>query len=100
MNPINSANLLLLAEKGVREMKRIRPEEKDVLNPGEAIEYWNFSRRKFFDFIKQPRKCDYLAYYGERILIIREAFDNYLKAHPEVKEELANGRSRQKQNKT
>ena len=53
MNPINSANLLLLVEKGVREMKRIRPEEKDVLNPGEAIEYWNFSRRKFFDFIKQ-----------------------------------------------
>ena len=44
MNPINSANLLLLVEKGVREMKRIRPEEKDVLNPGEAIEYWNFSR--------------------------------------------------------
>ena len=48
--------------------------EKDILNPEEAIRYWNFSRRKFYQFLEQ-----------------------YLYKNPKVKEELANGRSRKRE---
>ena len=41
-------------------------EDKDVLNPQEAIEYWNFSRRKFLDFLEQTDGGDFLAYYKKR----------------------------------
>ena len=27
--------------------------EKDILNPEEAIRYWNFSRRKFYMFLEK-----------------------------------------------
>ena len=66
---------------------------KDVLNPIEAVEYWNLSRRKFLDFLKtkEARKSDFIAFYGERKLIIRDAFDTYLLTHPEWKEEYTNG---------
>ena len=67
--------------------------EKDILNPEEAICYWNFSRRKFFDFLEQTDGGDFLAYYKKRKLIIRIAFERYLQRNPKVKEELENGRS-------
>ena len=71
--------------------------EKDILNPEEAITYWNFSRRKFYQFLEQTDGGDYLAYYKTRILIIRLAFEQYLYKNPKVKEELANGRSRKRE---
>ena len=40
---------------------------------------------------------DYLAYYKKRTLIIRLAFEQYLLQNPKVKEELANGRSRKRE---
>ena len=40
---------------------------------------------------------DYLAYYKKRTLIIRLAFEQYLLKNPKVKEELANGRSRKRE---
>ena len=36
----------------------------------------------------------FVAYYGQRKLILREAFTAYLKRNPDVREELKNGRSR------
>ena len=71
-------------------------EDKDILNPEEAIRYWNLSRRKFYQFLEQTDGGDYLAYYKTRILIIRLAFEQYLYKNPKVKEELENGRSRKR----
>ena len=70
--------------------------EKNILNPEEAIKYWNLSRRKFYQFLEQTDGGDYLAYYKKRTLIIRLVFEQYLHKNPKVKEELANGRSRKR----
>ena len=67
--------------------------EKEYLNPSEAATYWKLSRRKFFKFLEEGQH-DFVALYGTRKLIIRSAFDKYLKEHHSVKEELANGRPR------
>lgn len=71
--------------------------EKDILNLEEAIQYWNLSRRKFYQFLEQTDGGDYLAYYKKRKLIIRLAFEQFLYKNPKVKEELANGRSRKRE---
>ena len=70
---------------------------KDILNPEEAIRYWNFSRRKFYTFLEKTDGGDYLAYYKKWILIIRLEFEQYVYKNPKVKEELANGRSRKRE---
>ena len=56
--------------------------EKDVLNPSEAIEYFVLSRRKFYDLLNNTDGEDFLAYYGERTLSLRVAFEKYLLHHP------------------
>lgn len=65
-------------------MSRIDLARKDVLNPQEAIEYFVLSRRKFYELIKQEGLC-FMAYYGERKLIIRTEFEKYLFEHPELR---------------
>lgn len=59
--------------------------EKDILNSSEAIEYFVLSRRKFYDLLNNNNTDgeDFLAYYGERKLILRVAFERYLRNHPE-----------------
>lgn len=74
--------------------------EKDILNPEEAIRYWNLSRRRFYVFLEKADGGDFLAYYKKRTLIIRMAFEQYLSKNPKVKEELTNGRSRTRKNQT
>ena len=59
--------------------------EKDILNPSEAIEYFVLSRRKFYDLLNNTDGEDFLAYYGERKLILRIAFEWYLRNHPELR---------------
>lgn len=59
--------------------------EKDILNPSEAIEYFVLSRRKFYDLLNNTDEEDFLAYYGERKLILRVAFERYLHNHPELR---------------
>ena len=59
--------------------------EKDILNPSEAIDYFVLSRRKFYDLLKNKDGVDFLAYYGERKLILRVAFERYLHNHPELR---------------
>ena len=49
--------------------------EKDILNPSEAIEHFVLSRRKFYDLLNNTDGEDFLAYYGERKLILRVAFE-------------------------
>lgn len=65
--------------------------QKDVLNPEEAIEYFGFSRRKFFGFLRDGKGKKYTALYGRRRLILRSEFEKYLEENPEVREGLLNG---------
>ena len=66
-------------------MARLDLAEKDILNPSEAIEYFVLSRRKFYDLLNNTDGEDFLAYYGERKLILRVAFEKYLRNHPELR---------------
>ena len=59
--------------------------EKDILNPSETIEYFVLSWRKFYDLLNNTDEEDFLAYYGERKLILRVAFERYLHNHPELR---------------
>ena len=59
--------------------------EKDILNPSETIEYFVLSWRKFYDLLNNTVGEDFLAYYGERKLILRVAFERYLRNHPELR---------------
>ena len=59
--------------------------EKDILNPSEAIEYFVLSRRKFYDLLSNTDGDDFLTYYEERKLILRVAFERYLRNHPELR---------------
>ena len=71
----------------VRTNRMSKPilEEKDILNPNEAIELFVLSRRKFYKLLKEKRKLGFLAMYGSRKLIIRSEFQKYLDKHPELK---------------
>lgn len=62
--------------------------EKDVLNPSEAIEYFVLSRSKFHELPKNTDGEDFLAYYGERKLILHVAFEKYLMSHPELRRQV------------
>ena len=62
--------------------------EKDILNPSETIDYFALSRRKFYDLLKNTDGEDFLAYYGERKLIIRVAFEKYLLHHLELRRQV------------
>ena len=42
-------------------MARPDLEEKDVLNPSEAIEYFVLSRRKFYDLLNNTDEKDFLG---------------------------------------
>lgn len=66
-------------------MARPNLAEKDILNPSEAIDYFVLSRRKFHDLLQNADGEDFLAYYGERKLILRVAFEKYLLNHPELR---------------
>ena len=72
--------------------------EKDILNPSEAIEYFVLSRRKFYDLLSNTDGEDFLAYYGERKLILRVAFERYLRNHPEQRGGY-NGKGRKRTDK-
>jgi len=59
--------------------------EKDILNPSEAIEHFVLSRTKFYDLLNNTDGEDFLAYYGERKLILHVSFERYLHNHPELR---------------
>lgn len=90
---------LLLGRKERDKMARPTLAEKDILNPSETIKLFNLSNRKFYKFLSETDGGDFLAYYKERKLILRVAFEKYLMLNPEIKEELANGERRQRKNK-
>ena len=59
--------------------------EKGILNPSDAIEYFVLSRRKFYDLLNNMDGEEFQAYYGERKLILRVAFERCLHNHPELR---------------
>ena len=69
-------------------MARPKLAEKDILNPSEAIDYFVLSRRKFYNLLNNTDGEDFLAYYGERKLILRVAFEKYLMSHPELRRQI------------
>ncbi len=62
-----------------------RLQDKDVLTAEETIELFNLSRRKFSALVGSGSHDFLIRYYGNRRLIIREAFGIYLSKHPELK---------------
>ena len=50
-----------------------------------AVLIFVLSRRKFYDLLNNTDGEDFLAYYGERKLILRVAFEKYLLHHPELR---------------
>ena len=66
-------------------MKKTVLEEKDFLNPEEAIVYFKLSRRKFYKLLTDGKKKEFMAMYGSRRLIIRTEFEKYLQKHPEIR---------------
>lgn len=59
--------------------------EKDLLNPNETILLFDLSSRKFLALIRSGAKLDFIAFYGDRRLIIRTIFEKYLDEHAELR---------------
>ena len=64
---------------------------KAILNPGETIQLYGLSVRRFYKLIQSRKRLPFVALYNKRKLIIRSEFDKYLEQHPEEKESLRNG---------
>ena len=70
-------------------MKKAPLDQKDYLNPEEAITLYGLSRRKFYRLLDDEPQ-DFVAMYGKRKLILRVAFENYLNTDNR-REALKNG---------
>lgn len=70
-------------------MEQTPMSERDYLTPGEVIEYWGLSQRKFYSFLKES-PYDFLAFYNIRRLILRVSFERYLWRNPTIWEALKN----------
>ena len=73
-------------------MKRAPLAEKTLLDQEETIAHFNFSRRKFFQFVKEGKMKRFIVYYGKRKFFLRGEIERYLEMNPEVKEVLKNGK--------
>ena len=73
-------------------MSKPRLDEKDFLNPSEAIELFTLSRRKFYKLLHENKHLNFMAMYGTRRLIVKADFERYLKAHPELRRRKNYGR--------
>ena len=73
-------------------MSKPRLEDKEYLNPNEAIDLFVLSRRKFYKLLQDNKHLDFMAMNGTRRLIVRTDFERYLKAHPELRRRENYGR--------
>ena len=73
-------------------MKRAPLGEKALLDQEETIAFFNFSRRKFFQFVKEGKMKKFIVYYGKRKFFLRGEIERYLEMKPDVKEVLKNGK--------
>ena len=68
-------------------MKKPALEDKSYLNLQEAVDFYGLSRRKLNRYLKE-NEVPFLAYYGNRKLIIRDAFETYIEQFPFIMETL------------
>lgn len=73
-------------------MKRAPLAEKALLDQEETIAHFNFSRRKFFQFVKEGKMKKFIVYYGKRKFFLRGEIERYLEMNPDMKEVLKNGK--------
>jgi len=66
--------------------------EKDLLTPEETVEYFGFSKARWYKFLNSPCSKDFVVKYRERRLILRVQFEKYLNKNKNIKEELTNVR--------
>lgn len=66
-------------------MQRALPDEKEFLTPAEAVDYFWLSRRKFGEWLRKQNTRPMIVMVGKRKMINREAFEEYLDKHPELR---------------
>lgn len=65
-------------------MKKAALEDKGIFNPKEAAAFFGIGEVRLRRFLKDNPKVRFTVYYNGRCLIIRERFEEYLRAHPEL----------------
>jgi hypothetical protein len=76
------------------ELKRAQLEDKSIFNPEEAIVFYDLSRRKFKKLLEGEEELPFVAFFKTRKIIIRDEFEEYMEDHPEIMEDLKNGKAR------
>ena len=74
------------------ELKRAQLEDKSIFNPEEAIVFYDLSRRKFKKLLESEEELPFVAFFKTRKIIIRDEFEEYMEDHPEIMEDLKNGK--------
>ena len=86
-------NPIMPGTKG-EELKRAQLEDKSIFNPEEAIAFYDLSRRRFKKLLEGEEELPFVAYFKKRKIIIRDEFEEYMEDHPEIMEEIKNGKAR------
>ena len=76
------------------ELKRAQLEDKSIFNPEEAIIFYDLSRRKFKKLLEGEDELPFVAFFKTRKIIIRDEFEEYMEEHPEIMEDIKNGKAR------
>ena len=75
-------------------IERAQLEDKSIFNPEEAIVFYDLSRRMFKKLLEGEEELPFVAFFKTRKIIIRDEFEEYMEDHPEIMEELRNGKER------
>ena len=65
-----------------------------IFNPEEAIVFYDLSRRKFKKLLEGEEELPFVAFFKKRKIIIRDEFEEYMEEHPEIMEDIKNGKAR------
>lgn len=82
----------MMDENKIVEITNVPICDKYTLTIKEAVQHYYLSRRKLYDLLHQPGMKFVVFYYDGRRLIIREEFEKYLDAHPELRRRGFDGR--------
>lgn len=87
--------MIIVLPKEVIKVAKPTLADKDFLTTAEAAIYFELSAKKWYLFLEEGPQ-DFIAFYGDRKLIIKSDFEKYL-AKPGVKEAL--GKNERRKNK-
>ena len=91
---IRSAVKGLLKIRLLIKTPRAQLEDKSIFNPEEAIVFYDLSSRKFKKLLEGEEELPFVAFFKTRKIIIRDEFEEYMEEHPEIMEDLKNGKAR------